>query len=268
MTSNRMGFNQFLKKVAGQENLNLIIDSNMLIACFDEDHSNYNLVSDFIEKLESCAEVNFFTTVTTKAEYLDYQRRRFLTEGIFSLSSLSGVELIASAKQVIYQMKMRRGKRLADEEKRVGDDEENFNTALNYLQDSELKEIKKSFRARDVQNEIGWLKVCDLFLKKNIAEQEALLDEFCNYLSAHNDFQAHLFKNRNIDWKRATSLSSATGMGYSDALILNMFSETNLDYILTLDYDLIYAVSISAKNKFVVLPDSRLGDFKGTLKKI
>ena len=163
---------------------------------------------------------------------------------------------------------MRRGKRLSDEQNRVGDDEENFNSALNYLQDSELKEIKKSFRARDVQNEIGWLKVCDLFLKENVAKQEALLDEFCNYLSAHNDFQAHLFKNRDIDWKKATSLSSITGIGYSDALILNMFSETNMDYILTLDYDLIYAVSICAKDKFVVLPDSRLGDFKATLKKV
>ena len=267
MASNRLGFNQFLKKVTGQKDLNLIIDSNILFANFDGEHTNHKLVNNFLVNLDTCASVNYFTTVTTKAEYLDYQRRRFLTEGIFSLSGMSEVELIASAKQVIYQMKMRRGKRLSDEEKRVGDDEENFNSALNYLQDSELKEIKKAFRARDVQNEIGWLKICDLFLKNNIAEQETLIDEFCNYLSAHNDFQAHLFKNRNIDWKKATSLSSATGMGYSDALILNMFSETNMDYILTLDYDLVYAVSISAKDKIVVLPDSRIGDFKQALKK-
>ena len=267
MASNRLGFKQFLKKVSGQKDLNIIIDSNILIANFDQDHTNHKLVSEFIDELEACAEVNYFTTVTTKAEYLDYQRRRLLTEGIFSLSSLPNVELLTDSKQVIYQMKMRRGKRVADEAKRVGHDEENFNSSVNYLRDSELKEVKKSFRARDVQNEIGWLKLCELFLVNNIEEQEILIDEFCTYLSAHDEKQAHLFNNRKIEWKNATSLSATTGMGYSDALILNMFSETNMDYIITLDYDLVYAVSVCAKDKTVVLPDSRLGDFKSTLKK-
>jgi len=57
-------------------------------------------------------------------------------------------------------------------------------------------------------------------------------------------------------------------MGYSDALILNIFSETKMKYIITLDFDLVYAVSISSKEKFVVLPDSRLGAMKAILKKI
>jgi len=240
----------------------------MLIANFDQSHTNFELVSGFIDKLEESAEVEYYTTVTTKAEYLDYQRRRFLTEAIFSLSSLDNVDLQASTKQVIYQMKMRRGKRVSDEIKRIGSDDDLFNSSLNYLRDSELKEIKKAFRARDVQKEIGWLKLCELFLVDNIEKQEELVDEFCTYLSAHDDKQSHLFNNRSIDWKQATSLSSTTGMGYSDALILNMFSETKMDYILTLDYDLIYGVSICAKDKFVVLPDNRLGDFKSSLKRM
>jgi predicted nucleic acid-binding protein len=268
MASNRLGFNQFLKKVTGQKNLNLIVDSNILIANFDEEHTNHKVVNGFLVNLDDCAEVHYHTTVTTKAEFLDYQRRRFLTDGIFSLSSLEDVELKASSKQIIYQMKMRRGKRVSDEAKRIGLDEDSFDSSINYLRDTELKEIKKAFRARDVQKEIGWLKLCELFLVDNIEKQEALVDEFCTYLSAHNDKQAHLFNNREIDWKKATSLSSTTGMGYSDALILNMFSETRMDYILTLDYDLIYGVSICAKDKFVVLPDNRLGDFKSSLKKM
>jgi hypothetical protein len=75
------------------------------------------------------------------------------------------------------------------------------------------------------------------------------------------------FKSRKIDWRNATHLSSTTGMGYSDALILNMFSETTMDYLITLDFDLIYGVSISAKEKFVVLPDSRIAGFKQILKR-
>jgi predicted nucleic acid-binding protein len=270
MASNRIGFNQFLKKIQGEKYLNILIDSNILIARFDENHSNYEVVKEFLDLLDEVSEVTFFTTVTTKAEFLDYQRRRFLTEGLFSLISREppARQLRPESKQVIIQIKMRRGKRITDEEKRSTKYDEMYDSSVNYLRDSDLKEIKKQFRARDVQQEVGWLNICNLFLKQNMSEQEKLLDEFCNYLSNHNETQAHLFTNRKIDWSRATDLSATTGMGYSDALILNIFSETKMKYIITLDFDLVYAVSISSKEKFVVLPDSRLGAMKAILKKI
>lgn len=270
MASNRIGFNQFLKIAKEEKHLNILIDSNVLIARFDEAHTHYETVSSFLSDLTQIANITFFTTVTTKAEFLDYQRRRFLTSGLFDLvsSERHGKQLKPSAKQKINQMKARRGKRAKDEETRSSKYGDAYDSTVDYLQDSDLKDVKKHFRARTVQSEIGWLKVCELFLGSKLAEQEVLLDSFCNYLSAHNDEQAHLFKNRNIDWKKATELSSTTGMGYSDALILNMFSETTMNYLLTLDFDLIYAVSISAKDKFVVLPDSRISGFKQILKKI
>lgn len=68
MASNRIGFNQFLKKVSGEKDLNILIDSNVLIANFDETHTNYETVSEFLDQLDKVAEVNYFTTVTTKAD--------------------------------------------------------------------------------------------------------------------------------------------------------------------------------------------------------
>lgn len=241
-----------------------------MIANFDETHTNYETVSEYLDQLDKVAEVNYFTTVTTKAEFLDYQRRRFLTEGLFSLVSRDepARQLRSESKQAIVQMKLRRGKRITDEEKRSEKYEDLYDSSVNYLRDSELKDIKRQFRARDVQQEAGWLNICDLFLKGKMIEQEQLLDSFCNYLSNHNEHQAHLFNNRKIDWSKATDLSATTGMGYADALILNMFSETKMKYVITLDFDLVYAVSINAKEKFVVLPDSRLGAMKAILKKI
>jgi hypothetical protein len=270
MASNRIGFNQFLKIAKEAGDLNILIDSNILISRFDEAHTHFEVVESFLNDLTEVADITFFTTVTTKAEFLDYQRRRFLTTGLFDLVSSEREEkqLKQSSKQKINQMKARRGKRSKDEETRSVKYSDAYDSSVDYLQDSDLKEIKKHFRARSVQSEIGWLKVCEFFLANKLADQEALLNQFCNYLSAHDDSQAHLFKNRNIDWKKATSLSATTGMGYSDALILNMFSETTMDYLITLDYDLIYAVSVSAKDKYVVLPDARLSSFKQTLKKM
>lgn len=271
VATNRLGFKQFLKKVKDQESVNVVIDSNILIAFFDEVHSNNELVRSFLSELDTTTDVTFFTTVTTKSEFLDYARRRHLTEGLYELiedNQKKKNQLIPSAFQAINKCKMRARKRQSDEEKKVKEDIDHFDSRVCYFYDSDLKEIKKSFRARDVQKELGWLSVCEKFLAEKLAQEEYLLDEMCEYLSPHREEQKELFNNTKIDWKKATHLSSKTGMGYSDALILNMFSETRMDYLLTLDYDLIYAVSISAKDKYVVLPDNRIKQFKAILKKV
>lgn len=85
MASNRIGFKQFKNKLEKGQQVNLVIDSNILIANYDELHSNHEIVRAFLEEIDAIAEITFFTTVTTKAEFLDYQRKRFLTEGLFDL---------------------------------------------------------------------------------------------------------------------------------------------------------------------------------------
>ncbi len=39
-----------------------------------------------------------------------------------------------------------------------------------------------------------------------------------------------------------------------------------VNYIFTLDFDMVYAAAVSAKNKWVVLPDDRIKLFKTPLK--
>ena len=91
MASNRIGFKQFKNKLNKGEQVNLVVDSNILIANYDELHSNHELVRNFLEEIDTIADITFFTTVTTKAEFLDYQRKRFLTEGLFEISGSSGM---------------------------------------------------------------------------------------------------------------------------------------------------------------------------------
>ena len=118
MATNRIGFNTFLKDVEAGQKINLIVDSNLLIAFFDEIHSNHESVKSFLEGLDSKAEVNFYTTVTTKSEFLDYQRRRFLTEGIISLvqENKEKYKIEAEATAKINSLKRNRDGRLKKEE--------------------------------------------------------------------------------------------------------------------------------------------------------
>jgi predicted nucleic acid-binding protein len=269
MATNRLGFRQFCNKLTKGEDVNVVVDSNILIANYDELHSCHESVRNFLQEIADIANVTYFTTVTTKAEFLDYHRKRLLTEGLFDLVDEYNKEvpLSISARSAINFAKARRNKRQGDEENRVRTDPDHeFDAKVTHLTDNEIKEIKKKFRARDIENETGWLKVCDTFLKSMLLEQEIVLDKLCVYLSPHREEQKNLFINTSVDWKQATSISGESGMGFSDALILNMLLHTKIDYIFTLDFDMVYAAAVSARNKWVVLPDDRIKSFKAPLK--
>ncbi len=267
MAVNRIGFRPFLNKITEGEELNIVIDSNALIANGDELHPNYEEITSFIDQLDQKTNLTLYTTVTTKAEYLDYQRRRFLTEGLQSLSSRPEISLTSHIKAKLSTIKGRKNIREKNELKRSQIESDDIDANYFYFRDSEIKEIKKVFRARDVQNESGWLKICDIFLSKKLMAEESLIDELCVYLSPYKDEQAHIF-NSKVDWKNATEISAKSGMGFSDSMILNMLLATNIDYILTLDYDLVYASAVSAPNKTVIIPDKRIKQFKQTLRKL
>jgi len=211
--------------------------------------------------------LNLFITVTTKAEVLDYQRRRLLTEGLLSLPELSSIHLSDRAKAKISTVKGRKNTREKHELKRSLKEDDDLDSQFLYFRDSELKEIKKAFRASDSEAATGWLTLCDVFLGKRLLEEEEIIDELCTYLSPYKEKQSHIFKNK-VDWKNATEISAKSGMGFSDSMILNMVLATNIDYILTLDYDLVYASAVSAQNKTVIIPDRRIKQFKQTLKRI
>jgi hypothetical protein len=268
MSSNRVGFRVFLNQIKENQDLNILVDSNILISNWDELHSNHSQVKDFLEKLDKKANVIFFTTVTTKAEFLDYQRRRLITDGLLSLTGYPEISLAINSSAKISTVKGRKNTREANEFKRSQREGDDVDSQFLYFRDSEIKEIKKTFRARDTEQDTGWLKICETFLEERLIQEEQLVDELCTYLSVHKEEQKHLFNNNNVDWKNATAISAKTAMGFSDSMILNMFLETNIEYMVTLDFDLIYAAAVSAGDKKVLLPDNRIKDFKQILKKI
>lgn len=269
MATNRIGFNKFVKDVSDNQKINIIIDSNILIAYFDEVHSDHEDAMSFLKGLDQKADVTFYTTVTTKSEFLDYHRKRFLTEGLIGLvrelSSKVKIPTVAFAK--IDNTLTLRDNRLRREDKKFSETNE-FNALINYFTDNELKKIKKTFRAGDVDEEKGWLHLCKLFLGNKLADLESHLDEFCSYLTTRDKTQSDLFVVKEVDWKKATAISSETGMGYSDSMILNMALATNIKNIATLDYDIVYAGAVSASNKTILIPDRRIKSFKLALKRL
>jgi len=264
MSTNRLGFRHFLNIAEKESSVQVMLDANVLIAAGDEVHSDHELIRNFMSELGSRTNVIYYTTLITKAEYLEYQRRRFLTEGLFSFTE--EIRLSERSAAVLNQIKRRRNQRFSDEEKRSKNPEYSFDVNTIYLFDREIKELKKNFRALDSNDEHGWLSICALFLKQSLKVEEKILDQICEYLSPVNPEQNDLFKLNNIDWKKATHISTETGMSFSDALILNMLNHTNIKYIISLDFDMVYGVAVSAQEKYVILPDHKISNYKKILK--
>lgn len=224
-----------------------------------------------------------FTTVTTKSEFLEYYRRKIITEAILAIYKRNRVEQIVSDRvkqEVENQIRARNLRQNREIEKQeqfeknlqaqsidtTELDIEGFSIDANYFKDSETKLIKKAFRARDVQQETGRLKFCSVMLVDRMHEYEKLLDEFWHYLTTRDVVSKAYFIKEDVEWRKATHICAETGMGYSDAMILNMANHTSIKNIVTLDFDLIYGGHFSAEQKLIITPTERLKNYKLILK--
>lgn len=284
--ANRIGFKEFLKKLDKSQAVQLIVDANVIIASRDANHKDSKAIKDFYASLDKVtSDVTLFTTVTTKSEFLEYYRRKLITEGILNLYKVNKEEKILSdrVKQEIENQirarNLRQNREIQKQEKleRILEahemdttelEIEEFSVDANYFKDSEIKAIKKSFRARNVDKETGWIKFCNSVLVDKLHALEKLLDELCHYLTTWDEESRKYFTKTEVEWRMATQICGETGMGYSDAMILNMANHTTIQHIVTLDFDLVYGGHVSAKNKILVTPTDRLKAYKSILKDI
>lgn len=284
--ANRIGFKEFLKKVSGQSSFELIVDANVIIASRDKKHRDYKTIQEFYDSLDQLsADLTLFTTVTTKAEFLEYYRRKILTEGILELYKLNKERKVISdrVKTVIENQvrarNLRQNREVQRQEKiekaleshsvdTTEFDVEEFSVDANYFKDSEIKEIKKAFRARNVDNESGWISFCNKILVNRLHALEGELDQLCHYLTTRDKESLKYFTKTDVEWRAATQICGESGMGYSDAMILNMANHTSIEHILTLDFDMVYGGHFSSPSKTIITPTDRLKNYKSILKGI
>lgn len=282
--ANRIGFKEFLKKADSNNDVQLVVDANVIIALKDNKHRDNKSLREFLSSLqENSKDIDLFTTVTTKAEFLEYYRRKILTEGILKLYIKNKSEKILSDKvklEIEKQVRARNQRQNREVQKQQNSekaleaqsfdttelDVEEFSVDANYFKDSEIKDIKKAFRGREVQNEMGWVRFCEIILLGRFHQMEKHLDDLCHYLTTRDKESLKYFKDEDVKWQMATQICGESGMGYSDAMILNMANHTTIKHILTMDFDLVYGGHISAPDKVIITPSERIKGYKNILK--
>lgn len=224
-----------------------ILDTNILISLTYEVKSNHEEVIEFFDRHlvpEREHGFRFFTTVNTRSEFLDFNRRLMMTERLRDLADEhSGVKITASSKaQIQYQSGL-----LKRREQQGGDP---------VFNDTQLKSIKSAFSAGRFSGNVGWLALCREYLDKKFdLAEENLVNLGVEYISQHEPTQQKLFHTK-IDWPDAKRISEATCLGLSDAMIINAFQCSRFPFIVSSDFDIGYAVLASKEMKDVVMPDS------------
>lgn len=228
-----------------------IIDTNILISLTYELKSDHEEVFEFVSSLDKF-KIPYFTTVTTRSEYLDFYRRLILTENLLSI--VDGTSPLKITTRERSEIKTKEGLIGTRQSRKPGTDR--------VFNDADLKDIKRVFSAAPFSGHHGWLKVCSAILGGRLLLSENALKSFgVTYISQHDDAQKPLFTKK-IDWPEARDISEMTGLGLSDSMILNALQCSRFPFVISADFDVGYAVLADPKMKDAVMPDSVASKFK------
>lgn len=228
-----------------------ILDTNILITLGYEVRSEYDEVVDALDILAEEG-YRFLATVNTKAEFLEFQRRVLLTEGLLDLiDEHSKIRVPTTARAKISTLKGSLSTAVKS------DPERDF-----VFNDTHLKKIKQEFSAGDHSGQLGWLKLCDKLLSGRLRQLEGeLQDTGVEYVSQHDPSQAVLFHSK-IDWPDAAMISERSGVSVSDSMILNAFRCSHCPFIVSMDFDVGYSVLADHRMKDAVMPDRIAREFR------
>lgn len=228
-----------------------VLDTNIVISWMYDQRDDNKAVTKILELL-SKGGYRFFATVNTKSEFLEFHRRLQLTESLLSfVKEEAKFRVPTKARALLSSL---RGTLNTSVKAEPGRD---F-----VFNDSHLKKIKKEFSAGDHSGKMGWLEVCDIFLKGYLHTLEKELDDAgVEYISQHKSSQADLFHTL-IDWPDAMSISEKSGVSFSDSMILNAFECSRCPFIVSMDFDVGYAVLSDPKMKDAVMPDGIANEFR------
>lgn len=172
-------FSSYLDTIrsAGRGVEGAILDTNILISLTYEVKSDHDEIRHFFSEClapEMRRGMRLFTTVTTRSEFLDFNRRLFMTENLRdALDPGSPWRISVHARaQVQYQ-----SGQLRRREQQGGDP---------VFGDAQLKAIKKVFSAGPFSGHATWLVLCEDFLAGRLDEAEdALVRLGVEYISPH-----------------------------------------------------------------------------------
>ncbi|MBI3534785.1 MAG: hypothetical protein HY072_04790 [Deltaproteobacteria bacterium] len=218
-----------------------IVDTNLLFAAsFPLD--TYNEWAEGVFKTLHSLNIPIFTNLNVRSEFIELNRRVLIPEGLVDMYNDLAGNLTLELEQQLKSLKTLKQKAA------------NGNRTFKF-NDSDIKKYRRLLtKFIHTSGSNGW----DLFCR----------DYFCPYIKdVWNDVIGELkiqflgtreiesgeFFTSRPEWKDMVDVVGRTGIGSSDAMIVNMFLKSKFSLIVTTDYDVESAVHKIGENKHHVL---------------
>jgi len=237
-----------------------IVDTNFAVACLHHMHTFYTDANKSF-KILSDKSVSLFSTHTIRSEFLDIHRKYVLTRKIVELYDENG-RWKGKVKQTLKDF-------LEPIVEGIRDSKEEFH----FLSDNKLKDIKMEFFPKNESGKAGWIDFCNYFLATELEDYwKQVEDSFgLNYIKIREEetkIPESKLINEEVKWEEMIKVVGATGVGTSDAMIVNVFRCSKLPLLITTDFDVAYAVAGSKIAKAVAIPDKMYERNKQLIKKL
>lgn len=243
-------FELYLKDLARRpdHNAGAFLDTNILVSMSYEIKKDHEPVLEILD-IANEAGIRFYATVTTKSEFIEFRRRLLMTEALIDMADPhSKVRLTRAARAAIHSATAT----MRAAVKRGSDP---------VFSDTQLKSIKRAFSAGEHSGSWGWLKVCHCILAGKLEAIESyMLKVGITYLSPHA-LDDSVFTSV-PEWSQAIKISEATNVSIGDSMILNALGATRCPFIISLDFDMGYAVLGRSIEKDVVMPDTTVNEYR------
>lgn len=220
-----------------------LIDTSALFAAAMS-HDTYN---DWAEELFDILHKNkipIYTNVNIRSEFLDLNRRVLIPECLIELYDdlIDSIEPELKAKLKSLKQRFENAKK---DEKILKLNEQEIKTWRDKLDEFILPTTELS----------GWEVFCRDYLDRYFTDlwEETVEMLKIEFLGVHEIDQKNQF-NQRPEWKNVPKIIGSTGIGSSDAMIVNLFLSSKMDYLATTDNDIRKAVGLFAKNKKVIIP--------------
>ncbi|MCB0342068.1 MAG: hypothetical protein H6626_13115 [Pseudobdellovibrionaceae bacterium] len=217
-----------------------VVDTQLLIASLYDPSAFYEDVVELTAILGRYG-VKVYSNVNIRAEFLDIQRRIFLTEHLMDLLEDQNVKLSRSARSFL-QSNIKAWLNRQDEGQKI-------------LSDRKLKESRDVFPLVPHSGHIGWVQFCEYALA-NLEESWGLLEETYSleYISLREEDKSPLVAGE-VTWGNMIQISKKVGISTHDAMILNLFFNCEVEFLISADADVCFGGLVSRSTKPIFAPD-------------
>ena len=204
--------------------LGCIVDTNVLFAASYPSDVFNEWVEEVLSLLHEL-EIPIYTNLNIRSEFLDLHRRVLIPEGLLTMLHDYPTQLSSEVKAQLGLLKAKVYKTMKEDK--------TFK-----LSDFEIKKYRKLLSRTQLAGENAWDVFCETYLQPYIEKiwDDTVMELKIKFIGTREMDNKNIF-DEHPKWSELVTIVGKSGIGTSDAMIINLFQKSKLSLIVTADSD-------------------------------